>query len=93
MVTEGLRRLFDYFLSTMGEDYISRLPEAAIKQNFQKLANFGKLTQRTEEIKAKGASKEALFVMRYELVGEAAASRLTQVDTEGANFDARFNLY
>jgi lipase chaperone LimK len=75
------------------EDYISRLPEGEIKQNFQKQANFGELTQRTEEMKAKGASKEELFVMRRGLVGEAAASRLAVVDTEDANFDARFNQY
>lgn len=75
------------------EDYISRLPEGVIKQNFQKQANFGELTQRTEQMKAKGASKEELFVMRRELVGEAAATRLAQVDTKDANFDARFNQY
>ena len=75
------------------EDYVSRLPEGDIKQNFQKQANFGELTQRTEDMKAKGASKEELFVMRRELVGEAAASRLAQVDTEDANFDTRFNQY
>lgn len=75
------------------EDYISRLPEGDIKQNYQKQANFGELTQRTEAMKAKGASKEELFAMRRELVGEAAASRLAQVDTEDANFDARFNQY
>ncbi|WP_201555860.1 lipase secretion chaperone [Psychrobacter sp. 72-O-c] len=78
---------------TSREDYISRLPEGEIKQNFQKQANFGELTQRTEEMKAKGASKEELFVMRRGLVGEAAASRLAIVDTEDANFDARFNQY
>jgi len=75
------------------EDYISRLPEGEIKQNFQKQANFGELMQRTEQMKAKGASKEELFVMRRGLVGEAAASRLAVVDTEDANFDARFNQY
>ncbi len=75
------------------EDYISRLPEGDIKQNFQKQADFGELTQRTEDMKAKGASKEELFVMRRGLVGEAAASRLAQVDTEDANFDTRFNQY
>ena len=75
------------------EDYISRLPEGDIKQNFQKQANFAELTQRTEEMKAKGASKEDLFIMRRGLVGEAAASRLAQVDSEDANFDARFKQY
>lgn len=78
---------------TSRENYISRLPEGVIKQNFQKQASFGELTQRTEDMKAKGASKEELFVMRRELVGEAAASRLAQVDTEDANFDSRFNQY
>ena len=75
------------------EDYISRLPDGDIKQNFQKQANFGELTQRTEEMKAKGASAEELFAMRRELVGEAAASRLAEVDTKEAHFDNRFNQY
>ena len=75
------------------DDYVSRLPEGDIKQNFQKQANFGELTQRTAEMKAKGASKEELFAMRRGLVGEAAASRLAVVDTEDANFDVRFGQY
>ena len=75
------------------EDYISRLPDGDIKQNFQKQANFGELTQRTEEMKAKGASAEELFAMRRGLVGEAAASRLAEVDTKEADFDNRFNQY
>ena len=73
------------------EDYISRLPDGDIKQNFQQQANFGELTQRTEEMKAKGASAEELFAMRRGLVGEAAASRLAEVDTKEADFDNRFN--
>lgn len=75
------------------EDYISRLPEGEIKQNFQKQADFGELAQRTTEMKAQGASKEELFAMRRGLVGEAAASRLAGLDVEEANFDARFNQY
>ena len=75
------------------EDYISRLPDGDIKQNFQQQANFGELTQRTEEMKAKVASAEELFAMRRELVGEAAASRLAEVDTKEADFDNRFNQY
>lgn len=75
------------------EDYISRLPDGDIKQNFQKQANFGELTQRTEEMKAKGASSEELFAMRRGLVGEAAASRLAEVDTKEADFDNRFKQY
>ncbi|OXL18546.1 lipase secretion chaperone [Psychrobacter sp. DAB_AL32B] len=75
------------------EDYISRLPDGDIKQNFQQQANFGELTQRTEEMKAKGASAEELFAMRRGLVGEAAASRLAEVDTREADFDNRFNQY
>lgn len=75
------------------EDYISRLPEGEIKKNFQKQANFGELTQRTAQMKAQGATKEALFDMRRGLVGEAAASRLAGLDVEEANFDARFSQY
>lgn len=75
------------------EDYISRLPDGVIKQNVQQQATLGKLIQRTEEMKAKGASPQELFAMRRELVGEAAAARLAQVDAEDANFDQRFTQY
>lgn len=75
------------------EDYISRLPDGAIKKNFEQQANFGELMQRTEELKAKGASPEALFAMRRQIVGEAAAIRLAEVDKQEADFDSRFNDY
>lgn len=75
------------------EDYISRLPDGPIKQNYEQQANLGKLMQRTQEMKAAGASAEELFAMRRELVGEPAARRLAQVDAEDADFDARFTQY
>lgn len=75
------------------EDYISRLPDGVIKQNVQQQANFGLLMERTKTLKSQGATKEQLFAMRRELVGEAAAQRLANVDEEDANFDARFNQY
>ena len=74
-------------------DYISRLPDGVIKQNFEQQANFGELMQRTEELKAKGASPEALYAMRRQIVGEAAATRLAEVDKQENDFDARFNDY
>lgn len=72
------------------QDYISRMPDNAIKANIEQQANLGELMARTEQMKAKGASPEALYNMRRELVGEAAAGRLAQVDQQDANFDQRF---
>ncbi|MGM8885166.1 lipase secretion chaperone [Psychrobacter sp. 1U2] len=72
------------------QDYISRMPDNAIKANIEQQANLGELMARTQEMKAKGASPEALYNMRRELVGEAAATRLAQVDQQDANFDQRF---
>ncbi len=75
------------------QDYISRLPEGATKDNIEQQANLGRLMERTEQMKAQGASPEALYNMRRELVGEAAAARLAQVDSQDANFDQRFRQY
>ena len=74
-------------------DYVSRLPESAIKTNITQQANIGELMTRTEQMKAAGASPEALYEMRRELVGAPAAERLAQVDREDASFDARFTQY
>ena len=75
------------------QDYISRLPDSAIKTNIMQQANLGELMVRTEQMKAAGASSEALYNMRRELVGAPAAERLAQVDQEDANFDQRFTQY
>ncbi|BBI66522.1 hypothetical protein PKHYL_07130 [Psychrobacter sp. KH172YL61] len=75
------------------QDYVSRLPDGAIKTNIMQQANLNELMARTEQMKAQGASPEALYNMRRELVGEAAAARLAQVDQEDANFDQRFTQY
>ena len=75
------------------QDYVSRLPESATKTNIMQQANIGELMTRTEQMKARGASPEALYEMRRELVGAAAAERLAQVDREDASFDARFTQY
>ena len=75
------------------QDYVSRLPESAIKTNIMQQANLGELMVRTEQMKAAGASPEALYRMRRELVGAPAAERLAQVDKEDANFDQRFTQY
>ena len=56
-------------------------------------ANLNQLITRTEQMKAQGASAEALYTMRRQLVGEAAAGRLAIVDVEDANFDQRFDQY
>jgi len=75
------------------QDYVSRLPDNATKTNIQQQANLGELMARTEQMKARGATPEALYNMRRELVGAPAAERLAQVDLEDANFDQRFNQY
>ncbi|MGM8872424.1 lipase secretion chaperone [Psychrobacter sp. 2Y5] len=72
------------------QDYISRMPDNTIKANIEQQANLSELMARTKQMKAKGASPEALYNMRRELVGEAAAKRLAQVDQQDANFDQRF---
>ncbi len=75
------------------QDYVSRLPDGAIKTNILQQANLNELMIRTERMKAAGASPEALYNMRRELVGVPAAERLAQVDQEDANFDQRFTQY
>ena len=75
------------------QDYISRMPDNAIKANIEQQANLNQLITRTEQMKAQGASAEALYTMRRQLVGEAAAGRLAIVDVEDANFDQRFDQY
>ena len=75
------------------QDYISRLPDSAIKTNIMQQANLGELMVRTEQMKAAGASPEALYNMRRELVGAPAAERLAQVDQQDADFDQRFKQY
>ena len=75
------------------QDYVSRLPDGAIKTNIMQQANLNELMIRTERMKAAGASPEALYNMRRELVGAPAADRLAQVDQEDANFDQRFTQY
>ncbi|MGX8220679.1 lipase secretion chaperone [Psychrobacter celer] len=75
------------------QDYVSRLPDGAIKTNILQQANLNELMARTEQMKAAGASPEALYNMRRELVGAPAAERLAQVDQEDANFDQRFTQY
>lgn len=75
------------------QDYVSRLPDGAIKTNILQQANLNELMARTQQMKAAGASPEALYNMRRELVGAPAAERLAQVDQEDANFDQRFTQY
>ncbi|WP_352310448.1 lipase secretion chaperone [Psychrobacter sp. W2-37-MNA-CIBAN-0211] len=75
------------------QDYISRLPDSVTKANIVQQANLGELMDRTEQMKARGATPEALYNMRRELVGAPAAKRLAQVDQEDASFDQRFTQY
>lgn len=87
------QQLSDAQKEAMRQDYISRMPDNATKANIEQQANLGKLIERTEQMKAQGASPEALYNMRRELVGAPAAARLAQVDIEDANFDKRFTQY
>ncbi|AMN66744.1 lipase secretion chaperone [Psychrobacter sp. P11G5] len=75
------------------QDYVSRMPDNMTKVNIEQQANLNALMSRTEQMKAQGATPEALYNMRRELVGAAAAGRLAQLDKEGANFDQRFTRY
>lgn len=75
------------------QDYISRMPDNATKTNIAQQANLNELMTRTEQMQAKGATPEALYNMRRELVGASAAARLAQVDQADASFDKRFNQY
>lgn len=75
------------------QDYISRMPNNLTKANIKQQANLNELISRTEQMKAKGATAEALYNMRRELVGAPAAARLALVDQEDASFDQRFNQY
>lgn len=75
------------------ESFISRMPDNSTKRNIEQQANLANLIERTEQMKAQNASPEALYNMRRELVGEAAAQRLAVVDQEDANFDQRFTQY
>lgn len=75
------------------QDYISRMPDNTTKANITQQANLNELMTRTEQMKAKGTTPEALYNMRRELVGAPAAARLAQVDQEDANFDKRFEQY
>ncbi|WP_435979968.1 lipase secretion chaperone [Psychrobacter sp. DM4] len=75
------------------QDYVSRMPDGDIKSNIKQQANIGELIERTEQMKAKGASAQELYNMRRELVGAPAATRLAKIDVEDANFDQRFMQY
>ena len=75
------------------QDYVSRLPDGAIKTNIMQQANLNELMARTEQMQAKGATAEDLYNMRRELVGAPAAARLAQVDQQDAHFDQRFKQY
>lgn len=75
------------------QDYISRMPNNLTKANIKQQANLNELISRTEQMKAKGATAEALYNMRRELVGAPAAARLALVDQEEASFEQRFNQY
>jgi len=75
------------------EDYVSRLPDGAIKTNIEQQVNMAKLMQRSKQMKARGATPEELYNMRRELVGAPAATRLAKLDAEDADFDQRFTQY
>ncbi|MDN6308441.1 lipase secretion chaperone [Psychrobacter sp.] len=75
------------------QDYISRMPDNEVTDSIAQQANLNELITRTEQMKTRGASAEALYNMRRELVGAAAATRLAQVDQEDIDFDQRFTQY
>ena len=87
------KQLSDTQKAAARQDYVSRMPDNSTKANIQQQANLNELIDRTEQMKKQGATPEALYNMRRELVGEAAAGRLASVDQEDNNFDKRFNQY
>ncbi|KAA0912847.1 lipase secretion chaperone [Psychrobacter sp. ANT_WB68] len=87
------KQLSDAQKEAARQDYISRMPDNAIKTNIAQQANLDELIKRTEQMQAQGATAEALYNMRRELVGAPAAARLAQVDQQDANFDQRFKQY
>jgi lipase chaperone LimK len=50
------------------------------------------LSAETEALKKSGASESQIFAMRSQLVGEAAAERLQQMDTEDAQWNQRLDV-
>ena len=87
------KQLSDTQKAAARQDYVSRMPDNSTKANIQQQANLNELIDSTEQMKKQGATPEALYNMRRELVGEAAAGRLASVDQEDNNFDKRFNQY
>ena len=87
------KQLSDAQKEAARQDYISRMPDNAIKTNNAQQANLNELITRTEQMQAKGATAEELYNMRRELVGAPAAARLAQVDQQDADFDQRFKQY
>ena len=87
------KQLSDAQKEAARQDYISRMPDNAIKTNIAQQANLNELITRTEQMQAKGATAEELYNMRRELVGAPAAARLAQVDQQDADFDQRFKQY
>lgn len=90
---EQNKQLSDAQKEAARRDYVSRMPDNDNKANIKQQASLGELMTRTEEMKAKGASPEALYNMRSKLVGVDAAKRLAEVDAGDASFDKRFNQY
>lgn len=90
---EQNEQLSDTQKAAAREDYVSRMPDNSTKANIQQQANLNALIDRTEQMKASGASPEALYEMRRKLVGDDAATRLANVDQEDDNFDKRFDQY
>ena len=87
------KQLSDAQKEAARQDYISRMPDNAIKTNIAQQANLNELITRTEQMQAKGATAEELYNMRRALFGAPAAARLAQVDQQDADFDQRFKQY
>lgn len=87
------QQLTDVQKEAARQNYISRMPDNALKAGITQQANLNELMNRTKQMQAKGATAQELYNMRRDLVGAPAAARLAQVDAEDANFAQRFDQY
>lgn len=73
------------------QTYIEQLPDSLLKEQAKHQAKIEQLVTRTQQMQ--GSSKDELFAMRAETVGEDAAKRLAEMDAQNAEFEARFVKY
>ena len=71
------QQLTDVQKEAARQNYISRMPDNALKAGITQQANLNELMNRTKQMQAKGATAQELYNMRRDLVGAPAAARRT----------------